>query len=110
MLERGLFQTVADEENERGETNMKKNKITIYPGSRRAAECRLAALVVIGRLDHERPTELEIYGCPPCREYPDGLIGLAELERMKRPDKLDPVPEVELRMLPYGFGKLLGSE
>lgn len=69
-----------------------------------------AALRLIDRLDNERPTLVEIWGCPPCEEYPDGLIGLAELERLARPPKADPVKSVDLVMMPYGFGKLIGSE
>jgi hypothetical protein len=57
------------------------------------------------------PTELEIYGCPPCEEYPFGLEGLAfQCRDPKRRINQDSVKEVELRMLPYGRGKLLGSE
>ena len=64
---------------------------------------------------HERkegdPTELEIYGCPPCEEYPFGLEGRAvQCRDSKRRVNQDSVKEVELRMLPFGRGKLLGSE
>jgi len=69
-----------------------------------------AARARILQLDQERPTELEIWGCGPCDEYPDGLIGLAEIERLKRPDRAEPVNTVDLLMLPHGRGKLLGSE
>ena len=64
---------------------------------------------------HERkegdPTELEIWGCPPCEEYPNGLEGLAfQCRDPKRRVNQDSVKQVELKMLPFGRGKLLGSE
>ena len=67
------------------------------------------------RRAHERkegdPTELEIWGCPPCPEYPHGLVGRAFLCRdPQRRVNQDRVKEVDLRMLPFGRGKLLGSE
>jgi hypothetical protein len=59
----------------------------------------------------EDPTELEIWGCGPCPEYPDGLVGRAFLCRdPQRRVNQDLVKQVELKMLPYGRGKLLGSE
>ncbi len=60
-----------------------KKKHHCRPGSKRFAECQTAALQICERLDHERPTELEIWGCGPCPEYPDGLIGLAEIDRTR---------------------------
>jgi hypothetical protein len=67
------------------------------------------------RRAHERkaddPTELEIWGCPPCPEYPHGLEGLAfQCRDPKRRVNQDSVKQVELKMLPFGLGKLLGSE
>jgi hypothetical protein len=67
------------------------------------------------RRSHERreedPTELEIWGCDPCPEYPDGLVGRAFLCRdPQRRVNQDRVKNVDLRMLPFGRGKLLGSE
>jgi hypothetical protein len=67
------------------------------------------------RRAHERkeddPTELEIWGCGPCPEYPDGLVGLAFLCRdPQRRVNQDQVKQVELKMLPFGRGKWLGSE
>jgi len=67
------------------------------------------------RRAHERrqddPTELEIWGCDPCPEYPDGLVGLAVLCRdPQRQINQAAAKQVDLRMLPFGRGKLLGSE
>ena len=64
---------------------------------------------------HERkegdPTPLEIWGCPPCPEYPNGLEGLAvQCRDPKRQINQASAKQVELKMLPYGRGKLLGSE
>ena len=55
-------------------------------------------------------TEEEIYGCPPCAEYPDGLIGLGVLVQSLCLQEQDRSKEVKLKMLPYGRGKLIGSE
>ena len=68
------------------------------------------------RRAHERkegdPTELEIWGCPPCPEYPHGLEGLAFQCRdpVSRKHKPETVRQVDLIMLPFGKGKMLGSE
>jgi hypothetical protein len=67
------------------------------------------------RRAHERkegdPTPLEIWGCPPCEEYPNGLEGLAfQCRDPQRRVNQDRVKDVDLLMLPFGMGKLLGSE
>jgi hypothetical protein len=67
------------------------------------------------RRAHERkegdPTPLEIWGCPPCPENPHGLDGLAfQCRYPNRQINQDSVKQVELKMMPYGRGKLLGSE
>jgi len=81
------------------------------PVTKHRDNARTAALAVINRLDHESPTELEIWGCGPCPEYPDGLIGLAEIERMKRPNmQQETISDVNLIMLPFGRGKLIGND
>jgi hypothetical protein len=57
------------------------------------------------------PTELEIWGCDPCPEYPNGLVGRAFVCRdPQRRVNQNRVKDGELRMLPHGRGKLLGSE
>ena len=71
---------------------------------------REAALKSLERREGD-PTELEIWGCPPCKEYPNGLEGLAvQCRDPERRVNQDRVKEVDLRMLPFGHGKLLGSE
>jgi len=67
------------------------------------------------RRAHERkegdPTELEIWGCPPCEEHPNGLDGLAfQCRDPNRQINQAAAKQVQLKMLPYGRGKLLGSE
>ena len=73
------------------------------------AAANVAAKKIIAK-DNIDPTPEQIWGVLPCKEYPDGVIGLAELIRMERPEKPEPVKTVDLLMLPYGRGKLIGSE
>lgn len=66
---------------------MKKRRRGNQLSGKRRRECHLAALNICEKRDDEHPTQLEIWGCEPCSDYPFGLIGLAEIERMNRKTK-----------------------
>lgn len=72
---------------------------------------REAALKSLERREGD-PSELEIYGCLPCSEYPMGVESRAVQCRdpASRRHKPESVKQVDLIMLPFGRGKMLGSE
>jgi hypothetical protein len=57
-----------------------------------------------------KPNSPQRTASDPTPEQIWGPGGLAEQERMKRPEKQEPARQVKLIMLPFGRGKLMGCE
>ena len=57
-----------------------------------------------------KPNSPQRTASDPTPEEIWGPGGLAEQERLKRPEKQEPAKQVRLKMLPYGRGKLMECE